>query len=139
MRCCRSLLLNDCLSACAAAGLDVQVGFLHADRPGRPGLALDLMEEFRPWLADRVVLTLINRQQIKPDHFVRQETGAVQMNEQGRRALIQAYQQRKQEEVTHPLLEQKVPVGRLPFLQARILARHLRGELPAYIPCIPKN
>jgi CRISPR-associated protein Cas1 len=134
-----ALLLQDCVSALAAAGLDPSVGFLHVDRAGRPGLALDLMEEFRPLVADRLALTLINRQQVKPDGFVTQEGGAVQMNEPTRRAVLAAYQQRKREEVTHPLLEQKVPVGRLPFLQARILARHLRGDLPAYVPCVLKN
>jgi CRISP-associated protein Cas1 len=134
-----ALLLNDCLAAAATTGLDPSVGYLHVDRPGRPGLALDLMEEFRPWLADRLVLTLINRQQIKPEHFVKQDTGAVLLNDAGRRAVVTAYQQRKREEVNHPLLEQKVPIGRLPFLQARILARHLRGDLDAYVPCIPRN
>jgi CRISPR-associated protein Cas1 len=134
-----SLLLNDCAAALAATGLDPSVGFLHVDRPGRPGLALDLMEEFRPLVADRLVLALINRQQVKPDGFTRQDSGAVLMNEDGRRALLGAYQQRKRELVTHPLLDQKVPLGRLPFLQARILARHLRGDLPAYVPCILKN
>jgi CRISPR-associated protein Cas1 len=133
------LLLADCASACAAAGLDPSVGYLHVDRPGRPGLALDLMEEFRPLLADRLVLTLINRQQVKPDQFEKQEGGAIRLTEASRRALLSGYQQRKREEVTHPLTGQKVAVGRLPFLQARILARHLRGDLPAYVPCILKN
>lgn len=133
------LLLADCSAAAAAAGLDPSVGFLHVDRPGRPGLALDLMEEFRPLIADRLVLSLINRQQIKPNHFVKQEGGAVLLNETGRRTVLSAWQQRKREEVTHPLLAHKVPLGRLPFLQARILARHLRGDLPAYVPCILKN
>jgi CRISPR-associated protein Cas1 len=134
-----SLLLQDCVAASAAAGLDPSVGFLHTDRPGRPGLALDLMEEFRPLVADRLVLTLINRQQVKPGGFVTHDGGAVQMAEGTRRVVLTAYQQRKREEVMHPVLEQKVPVGRLPFLQARILARHLRGDLPAYVPCILKN
>ena len=133
------LLLADCASACAAAGLDPSVGYLHVDRPGRPGLALDLMEEFRPLLADRLVLALINRQQVRPDQFERQEGGAVRLIDASRRALLAAYQQRKREEVTHPLLDQKVTVGQLPFLQARILARHLRGDLPAYVPCVLKN
>jgi len=133
------LLLSDCSSAAAAAGLDPSVGFLHVDRPGRPGLALDLMEEFRPLLADRLVLSLINRQQVRPDGFTTQDGGAVQMTEASRRTLLATYQQRKREEVTHPLLAQKVPVGRLPFLQARILARHVRGDLPAYVPCVLKG
>lgn len=134
-----ALLLNDCVSAAASAGLDPSVGYLHVDRPGRPGLALDLMEEFRPLLADRLVLALINRQQVKRDSFVVQEGGAVHLTEEGRRIVLSAYQQRKREEVTHPLLEQKTPIGRLPFLQARILARHLRGDLPSYVPCVLKN
>jgi CRISPR-associated protein Cas1 len=133
------LLLADCTAAAAAAGLDPSVGFLHTDRPGRPGFALDLMEEFRPLLADRLALTLVNRQQVKPEGFVTREGGAVQMDEATRRAVLAAYQQRKREEVTHPLLEQKTPVGRLPFLQARVLARHLRGDLPAYVPCVLKG
>jgi CRISPR-associated protein Cas1 len=134
-----ALLLSDCSAAAAAAGLDASVGFLHVDRPGRPGLALDLMEEFRPLVADRLALTLINRQQVRPDGFVIQEGGAVQLTEAARRTVLAAYQQRKREEVTHPLLDQKVPMGRLPFLQARILARHIRGDLPAYVPCVLKN
>jgi CRISP-associated protein Cas1 len=133
------LLLADCSAATAAAGLDPNVGFLHVDRPGRPGLALDLMEEFRPLLADRLTLSLINRQQIKPEHFEHQEGGAVLLNEAGRRVVLSAWQRRKREEVNHPLLNQKAPIGRLPFLQARILARQLRGELPSYVPCILKN
>jgi CRISPR-associated protein Cas1 len=134
-----ALLLNDCVSALAAAGLDPSVGFLHVDRPGRPGLALDLMEEFRPMLADRLALALVNRQQLKPGDFLIQEGGAVQLTQEGRKAVLTAYSQRKREEVTHPLLGQKAPVGRLPFLQARVLARHVRGDLPAYVPCILKN
>jgi CRISPR-associated protein Cas1 len=134
-----ALLLADCTAAAAAAGLDPSVGFLHVDRPGRPGFALDLMEEFRPLVADRLALTLVNRQQVKPAGFVVRDGGAVQMDEATRRAVLAAYQQRKREEVTHPLLDQKAPVGRLPFLQARILARRLRGDLPAYVPCILKS
>lgn len=133
------LLTHDCAAACAAAGLDPSVGFLHVDRPGRPGLALDLMEEFRPLLADRLALALVNRQQVKPGGFEVRDGGAVQMDDGTRRAVVSAYQQRKKEEVTHPYLDVKVPIGRLPFLQARILARHLRGDLPAYVPCIPRN
>jgi CRISPR-associated protein Cas1 len=134
-----SLLLQDCVAAVTAAGLDPSVGFLHVDRPGRPGLALDLMEEFRALLADRLVLALINRQQVKAGGFLTQEGGAVQMEDGTRRTVLAAYQQRKREQVTHPLLEQKVTVGRLPFLQAKVLARHLRGDLPAYVPCVLKG
>lgn len=134
-----SLLLQDCVAALVAAGLDPSVGFLHVDRPGRPGLALDLMEEFRPLVADRLVLALVNRQQVKPDGFTTRDGGAVQMDEATRRTVLAAYQQRKREQVTHPLVEQKVTVGRLPFLQAKIMARHIRGDLPQYVPCILKN
>ena len=134
-----ALLTHDCVSACAAAGLDPSVGFLHVDRPGRPGLALDLMEEFRPLLADRLALTLVNRQQVKAGGFEFRDGGAVSMDDTTRKAVLSAYQQRKREEVTHPYLDQKVPLGRLPFLQARVFARHLRGDLPIYLPCVPKN
>lgn len=134
-----SLLTHDCVSACAAAGLDPSVGFLHVDRPGRPGLALDLMEEFRPLLADRLALALVNRQQVKPGGFEFRDGGAVMMDDATRKAVLSAYHLRKREDVTHPYLNQKVPVGRLPFLQARILARYLRGDLPSYVPCITKN
>jgi CRISPR-associated protein Cas1 len=134
-----SLLLHDCTAAVAAAGLDASVGYLHVDRPGRPGLALDLMEEFRSLIADRLALALINRQQVKPGGFVCREGGAVIMDDATRKTVLTAYQQRKREEVTHPFLDQKVPVGRLPFLQARVLARHLRGDLETYVPCVLKN
>ena len=134
-----ALLTQDCVAACAAAGLDPSVGFLHADRPGRPGLALDLMEEFRPLLADRLALALVNRQQVKADGFEVRDGGAVWMGEATRKAVLAAWQQRKREEVAHPYLGVKVPAGRLPFLQARVLARHLRGDLPCYVPCVPKN
>ena len=133
------LLRHDCAAALQAAGLDPSVGFLHVDRPGRPGLALDLMEEFRPLVADRVALTLVNRQQVTPDGFVVREGGGVEMTDATRRAVIGEYQKRKRDEVTHPTLEQKCPVGRLWFLQARILARVLRGDLPQYVPCVLKN
>jgi CRISPR-associated protein Cas1 len=133
------LLRHDCAAALQAAGLDPSVGFLHVDRPGRPGLALDLMEEFRPLIADRIALALVNRQQVSADGFVFREGGGVEMTEATRRTIIAEYQKRKRDEVTHPTLEQKCPVGRLCFLQARILARVLRGDLPSYLPCILKN
>jgi CRISP-associated protein Cas1 len=119
-------------------GLDPFVGFLHVDRPNRPSLALDLMEEFRPWLADRLAVTLINRQQIAREHFMQREGGVVEFTEAGRRAVIQAYQERKQDTLTHPLLEQNLRLGQMPFVQARILARHLRKDLPKYVPLVPK-
>jgi CRISPR-associated protein Cas1 len=133
------LLLHDCVSAAAAAGLDPSVGFLHVDRPGRPGLALDLMEEFRSLSADRLALALVNRQQVKPDGFTVRDGGSVEMNDATRRVVLSEYHRRKREELVHPLLDQKTTVGRMPFLQARILARHLRGDLADYVPFIPKN
>lgn len=131
-----ALLTADCVAGCEGVGLDPQFGFLHVLRPGRPSLALDLMEEFRPCLADRLVLTLINRKQIRPEHFdERADAGdSVLLNETGRKIVLGAYQIRKQEEVVHPLLKDKAPLGLLPHLQARLLARHLRGDLPSYLP-----
>lgn len=133
-----ALLLHDCVAAATATGLDPNVGFLHEDRPGRPSLALDLMEEFRPLIADRLVLTLINRQEIRADDFKKRDGGAVEMSVASRKSLVTAWQKRKQEEVTHPFLDQKTTIGLLPFLQAKLLARHIRGDLPTYIPCILK-
>lgn len=133
-----ALLLHDCVSALVAAGLDPSVGFLHSDRPGRPSLALDLMEEFRPVIADRHVLTLINRKEVDKTCFKTREGGAVEMSDAARKTVVSAYQQRKQEEVTHPLLEQKMTVGMLPFCQARLLARHIRGDIAEYPPCVLK-
>ncbi len=133
-----ALVRHDCIAALTSAGLDPFVGFLHADRPNRPALALDLMEEFRPWLADRLAVTLINRQQIGPDQFRAREGGAVEFTDAGRKSVITAYQQRKQERLTHPLLEQEFRLAQFPFVQARVLARHLRGDIPEYLPMVPK-
>lgn len=130
-----SMLMNDCRSAAEAAGLDPQVGFLHALRPGRAALALDLMEEFRA-IADRLALTLINRGQIGAKDFVEREGGAVLLEGDARKAVVVAWQERKQEELTHPLLEQPVPLGVIPLVQARLLARSLRGEMPEYLPFV---
>jgi CRISPR-associated protein Cas1 len=130
-----ALLLADCQAALTSAGLDPNVGFLHADRPGKPSLALDLMEEFRPLLADRLVLTLVNRRQIARDDFAIREGGAVEIHEKIRRELVAAWQERKQETVTHPVLRQTARVGLLAHLQARILARVVRGEFGVYVPC----
>ena len=127
-----AMLGHDARSACECVGLDPQVGFLHRDRPGRAGLALDLMEEFRPYLADRLALSLINRRQVSPEGFTTTESGAVSMDDATRKAVIAAYQKRKQEQVVHPYLGEKVSVGLLIHLQARLLARHVRGELDAY-------
>lgn len=133
-----ALVRHDCIAGLTAAGLDPFVGFLHVDRPNRPSLALDLMEEFRPWLADRLAITLINRQQIGPDDFHEREGGAVEFTDSGRKRVIKAYQERKQESLNHPLLDQNLRIAQLPFIQARVLARHLRGDIPDYVPLIPK-
>jgi CRISP-associated protein Cas1 len=133
-----ALLRHDCVAALTSVGLDPFVGFLHTDRPNRPSLALDLMEEFRPWLADRVAITLINRQQIAMEHFAEREGGVVEFTDTGRKLVIKTYQERKQDTLTHPLLEQNLRMAQMPFVQARILARHLRGDLPDYLPLVPK-
>lgn len=133
-----AMLGHDARAACETVGLDSQVGFLHRDRPGRPGLALDLMEEFRPFLADRLALTLINRRQVQADGFRRAETGGVEMSDDTRKQVLTAYQARKQDELVHPFLGEEVTIGLLMHLQARLLARHLRGDLDAYPPFIWK-
>jgi CRISPR-associated protein Cas1 len=128
-----AMLMNDCRSACEAAGLDPQLGFLHAVRPGRASLALDLMEEFRP-LADRLALTLVNRQQVRAGDLDVREGGAVQLSEAARKTVLVAYQERKQECISHPLLAQSPPLGLVPLVQARLFARHVRGDAPEYPP-----
>jgi CRISPR-associated protein Cas1 len=132
------MLANDARAAAEAAGLDPAVGFLHRDRPGRPGLALDLMEEFRPFLADRLALSLVNRRQVQAGGFTATESGAVQMDDATRKAVMAAYQKRKLDEVTHPFLGEKMTVGLLVHIQARLLARHLRGDLDVYPPFLWK-
>lgn len=133
-----TLLLHDVRSACEATGLDAAVGYLHRDRPGRPSLALDLMEEFRPYLADRLAFSLINRQQVSPSGFSTQETGGVKMDDATRKRVLVAWQERKQEEVKHPFTGDRMTIGLLPHLQARLLARRLRGDLDAYPPFVWK-
>jgi CRISPR-associated protein Cas1 len=133
-----ALVRHDCIAALTSVGLDPFVGFLHVDRSNRPALALDLMEEFRPWLADRLAVTLVNRQQLGQQHFRVREGGAVEFTDTGRKAVITPYQQRKQEKLTHPLLEQEFCIAQFPFVQARVLARCLRGDLPHYVPFVPK-
>jgi CRISPR-associated protein Cas1 len=128
-----SLWMNDCRSACEAAGLDPQIGFLHALRPGRAALALDLMEEFRP-IADRLALTLVNRGQVGADSFDMREGGAVLLQGDARKDVLVAYQERKQEQLQHPLLAEAIPLGIAPLVQARLLARHVRGEAEGYLP-----
>jgi CRISP-associated protein Cas1 len=127
-----ALLASDARGACESVGLDPQVGFLHSDRPGRPGLALDLMEELRPVIADRVVLSLINRQQVKAADFRSEINGAWLMKDETRKTMLTTYQNRKQEELHHPFLGEKITLGLVPLLQARLLARTIRGELDAY-------
>ena len=133
-----TLLVHDCRSALESVGLDPAVGFLHRDRPGRPGLALDLMEEFRPFFADRLVLSLINLRQVQHKGFKKTEAGSVVMNDETRKVLLVAYQERKQEEILHPFLEEKVSIGMLFHVQALLLARCLRGDLDGYPPFIWK-
>lgn len=133
-----ALVLSDCRSALETVGLDPQLGFLHAVRPGRPALALDLLEEFRAPVADRLALTLVNRGQLQPKHFDEREGGAVLLNDEGRKTVIAAYQTRKQEAVTHPLLQQSMPIGLLPQVQARLLARYLRADVAHYVPYLQR-
>ncbi|HVJ48738.1 type I-C CRISPR-associated endonuclease Cas1c [Desulfitobacterium sp.] len=133
-----TLLAHEAKSALETVGLDPYVGFLHRDRPGRAGLALDLMEEFRPYLVDRLVLSLINRKQISGDGFIAKESGGVIMKEKERKVVLEAWQRRKREEITHPFLEEKIPLGLLPYAQALLLSRYLRGDLEDYPPFIWK-
>jgi len=127
-----TIVLHDVRSALESVGLDPAVGFLHRDRPGRPGLALDMMEEFRPFLADRLTLSLINLKQVQTKGFKKMESGAVLMDDETRKAVLVAYQKRKQDEIMHPFLEEKVPIGLLFHMQALLLARCLRGDLDGY-------
>ena len=127
-----AMLGHDARTACEACGLDPAVGFLHRDRPGRPSLALDLMEELRPVLCDRLALTLINRRQVTPAGFESTETSAVTMSEKTRKVVVEAYQKRKKDELLHPYLGDRVTLGLIVHLQARLLSRVLRGELDTY-------
>lgn len=131
-----SMVMNDCRSAIESVGLDPQLGFLHSVRPGRAALALDLMEEFRSILADRLALTLINRGQITERDLQEREGGAVYLQDDARKIVVIAYQERKQEGIIHPLLDSKVPFGLLPQLQARFLSRTIRGDMDDYIPFV---
>jgi CRISPR-associated protein Cas1 len=129
-----TLLMHDVRSAIETVGLDPAVGFLHRDRPGRPGLALDLMEEFRPAIADRLVLSLINRRQVEAKGFSKAANGAITMNEETRKCVLVEYQNRKQEDVRHPYIEETVSIGLLFFIQANLMARHVRGDIDGYPP-----
>ena len=133
-----TLLAHDCVGALESVGLDPQIGFLHALRPGRPSLALDLMEEFRAPLADRMALSLVNLQQLGPKDFKVSESGAVEMSEAARKTVLLAWQKKKQETILHPFLGEKVEIGLLPYVQALLLARLLRGDLDAYPPFLLK-
>ena len=133
-----TLVMHDVRSALECVGLDPAVGFLHRDRPGRPGLALDLMEEFRPYIADRLTLSLINLQQVQEKSFKKMDSGAVVMNDDARKTVLVAYQERKQEEILHPFLDEKVMIGMLFHIQALLMARYLRGDMDGYPPFIWK-
>jgi len=133
-----TLLTHDCRSALETVGLDPAVGFLHRDRPGRPSLALDLAEEFRPMLGERLALSLINRKQLNENDFRQMENGAVLLKDDARKTVLVAYQERKREELQHVFLGEKAAIGLFPYLQAQLLARHLRGDLDAYPPFLWK-
>ena len=133
-----TLLTHDCRSALESVGLDPSVGFLHRDRPGRPSLALDLLEEFRPLLADRLALSLINLKQVTEADFLSMENGAVLLKEDARKTVLVAYQERKREDLKHVFLDEKAPIGLHPFIQAQLMARYLRGDLDAYPPFLWK-
>ena len=133
-----TILANDCASAAESAGLDSYVGFLHRDRPGRKSLALDLMEELRPVMADRFVITLINNRIIKAAHFEERENGAVFLNSEGRKVFLSQYQNKKKEELTHPYLKEKMVWGLIPHIQALLLARYIRGDIDGYPPFLWK-
>jgi CRISPR-associated protein Cas1 len=133
-----AILANDCAAALESVGLDASVGFLHRDRSGRSSLALDMMEELRPIFADRFVISCINNRVVKPDHFDIVENGAVTMNDAGRRVFLNAYQTRKKEQIQHPFLEEKIPWGLVPYVQALLLSRFLRDDLDRYPPFLWK-
>jgi CRISPR-associated protein Cas1 len=128
--------MHDVRSALEAVGLDPAVGFLHRDRPGRPGLALDLMEEFRPFLAERITLSLINLRQVQDKGFKKADSGGVLMDDETRKEVLVAYQNRKQEEMMHPFIDEKVTIGLLFHVQALLMARYLRGDIDGYPPFI---
>lgn len=133
-----TLLTHDCRSALETVGLDPAVGFLHRDRPGRPSLALDMAEEFRPLLGERLALSLINRRQLNERDFQVFDNGAVQLKDDARKTVLVAYQERKREQIRHAFLDEKIDIGLLPFAQAQLLARHLRGDLDGYPPFLWK-
>lgn len=129
-----TLLAHDIQSALETVGLDPYVGFFHADRPGRPSLALDMMEELRPFLADRHALTMVNLQQMKKNDFFVKENGGVIMTDRGRKEVLKSWQRRKQEEIKHPYLNETIPIGLIPYTQAMLMSRYLRGDIDGYPP-----
>jgi CRISPR-associated protein Cas1 len=129
-----TLLTNEVASALEVVGLDPFVGFLHQDRPGRPSLALDMMEELRPVYGDRLALSLVNRKQVNGKGFTQKESGGILMDDETRKTVLTAWQERKKEEIVHPFLKERIPFGLIPHVQAMLLARHLRGDLDAYPP-----
>jgi len=129
-----TLLTHDMESALETVGLDPYVGFFHTDRPGRASLALDMMEELRPFIADRLSLNMVNLQQVVPEDFLKKEGGGIILTDKGRKAVLGAWQKRKADEITHPFLNEKVPVGLLPYVQALLMARFLRGDIDGYPP-----
>ena len=133
-----SLLSHDCASALESVGLDSYVGFFHRDRPGKMSLALDIMEELRPCMADRFVLTLVNNRMMNPNDFLTQESGAVLLTDDGRKKFLKAWQERKRDTLTHPYLNEKMSWGMVPYVQALLLARYIRGDLDAYPPFLWK-
>lgn len=135
---CYSILTNDCIAALQGVGLDPYVGLMHTDRPGRASLALDLVEEFRPVLADRFVLTLVNTGAVKPDDFEIRENGGVFLSDSGRKKVLSAWQKKKSEQILHPFLQEKIPWGLVPYVQALLLTRAVRGDLDGYPPFLWK-
>lgn len=133
---CYQLLAGDCKSAAEAVGLDSAVGFYHKERPGRPALALDLMEELRAPLADRAALTLLNRRQLDTDDFTQDSAGGIRLNDEARKKVLVAWQERKKQTLIHPYLQERITIGLIPHIQARLLAQHLRGGLDAYPPML---
>ena len=127
-----TLLASDCAAALSSVGLDPYVGFLHADRPGRAPLALDLMEELRSVFADRFVLSLINRKMVTAQDFVQKENGAILMTDKARKNILNVWQKKKRETIKHPFLEEKIEWGLVPYVQSLLLARYIRGDLDKY-------
>ena len=131
-------MAGECANALESVGLDPYVGFMHGDRPGRQSLALDIMEELRSSMADRFVLTLINTKVVQPKHFEKQKDGAVMLNDKGRRVFFDAWQNRKKQIITHPFLKEKIEWGLVPYVQALLLARTIRGDMEVYPPFLWK-